>query len=235
MRRKASVAWYLILSLVGAILLVTASILSIPVKAKVTYLDIIFVGLLFILSCIIGISLALKPNWLKGGSSKHASSLESNNMDEKTNRTRRGHHPICHNYQNHTISHKGKIFCAACLGLAIGSSLSILLMVLYLVIFPYLSLTEFILFLFIGLMIIVYSYIETVIPQRTGVSHVASNVLLVIGFFFVVAGVFGTTKSLLIGAFAVILSFLWLDTRVQLSHWNHEKICRNCRKSCKAY
>ena len=85
------------------------------------------------------------------------------------------------------------------------------------------------------MIIIGFSYIETVIPGRTPAGHVTGNVLLVIGFFLVVAGVFGTTKSPLIGAFAVLISFLWLDTRVQLSNWHHAMICRDCKNTCKAY
>jgi hypothetical protein len=85
------------------------------------------------------------------------------------------------------------------------------------------------------MIIIVFSYIETALPQRTGAGHVMSNVLLVIGLFLVVSGIFGIAKSPLIGAIAVLISFLWLDTRVQLSFWNHTKICRDCRKTCKAY
>ena len=226
---------YLTLSLAGTLLLVIASILSIPVKTRITSLDLIFVGFLFILSCIYGFSLAMKPNWIKGPSTKHTAVKAGSTSKNKVNRIRRGHHPVCSNFQNHTIQYNGKVSCAACLGLAIGCVISILLMVLYLIIFPSLSLTVFALMLSYGLIIIVFSYIETVIPQRTSTSHVASNILLVIGLFLVVAGVFGTSRNHLIGAFAVLLSFLWLDTRVQLSQWNHEKICRDCRNSCKAY
>lgn len=226
---------YIFLSFIGAVLLLTASFLSIQNKADITVQDSVFVGGLFILGCFLGISWALRPNWIQSPSSKRTSGSKSNIMKEKRNKIRRGHHPLCSNFQNHTISYNGKISCAGCLGLAMGCVISILLMVLYLILLSYLTLTHFILFLSIGLIIIVFSYIETVIPQRTGASHVVSNVLLVIGLFLVVAGIFGTAKSPLIGAFAVLFSFLWLDTKVELSNWNHEKICRNCSKTCKAY
>ena len=235
MSRKWSISLYLIFSIIGAVLLVTASILSFSKEASITLSDRIFVGGLFILSCILGISLALKPNWIKRLSSKDASVSNGNPMNEKINNRRRGHHPLCSRFQNHTISHNGKILCAGCLGLAIGCVIAILLMTLFLIIVYFLSLTFFVLSLSIGLIIITFSYIETALPQRTPTGHVMSNVLLVIGLFLVVSGVFGITKSPLIGAFAVLISFLWLDTRVQLSNWNHEKMCRECRNTCKAY
>ena len=235
MSRKWSISLYLIFSIIGAVLLVTASILSFSKEASITLSDRIFVGGLFILSCILGISLALKPNWIRRLSSKDASVSNGNPMNERINKRRRGHHPLCSRFQDHTISRNGNTFCAGCLGLAIGCVIAILLMFLFLIIFPYLTLTVFVLSMSIGMIIIAFSYIETVLPHRTAAGHVINNVLLVIGLFLVVAGVFGITKSPIIGAFAILISFLWLDTRVQLSNWNHEKMCRDCKNTCKAY
>jgi MFS family permease len=177
----------------------------------------------------------LKPNWIKGSSHSNDSVSNSRPLKNIVNKRRRGHHPVCPRFQSHTITYNGKVLCAGCIGLATGCVIAIFLMVLYIIMFPYLSLTLFVLFFSIGLIIITFSYTETVLPHRTSSGHVAGNVLLVIGLFFIVAGVFGTTKNPLLGGFAVILSFLWLDTRIQLSQWNHEKICRDCINKCKAY
>jgi hypothetical protein len=38
-----------------------------------------------------------------------------------------------------------------------------------------------------------------------------------------------------LGLVGIIICFLWLDTRIQLSRWNHLKTCRRCPKACKSF
>lgn len=235
MSRRRSLAYYLIYSAVGAILLLYVSIQGPQREGNLTSSDRLFVGGLFIFSCLFGISLAFRPNWIHRISSQKSSIPKNKSVNGISNRRRRGHHPLCARFQNHTITYNGRTLCAGCLGLAIGCVLAIFLTTVYLYIFPFLSLTTFVLSISIGLIVISFSYIEAVLPQRTAIGHVVSNIFLVTGLFLVVAGVFGATESALIGTFAVILSFLWLDTRAQLSGWNHAKICRECKRTCQAY
>jgi len=87
----------------------------------------------------------------------------------------------------------------------------------------------------LGFVFIILNYTEILMPTRNAFVHVISNAFLVMGFFFIVMGVFELTGSVVAGVVGVIISFLWLDTRIQLSKWRHAVICKNCADSCKAY
>ena len=154
---------------------------------------------------------------------------------QKTARKRKGHHPDCDQFQNHTIRIDNKTLCAGCLGLSIGAILSIFLMILYIVIRGELSFTTFYFFMFLGLIIISLVYIEIMLPIRYTIIHVISNVFLVISFLLIVVCIFEITGNKIYGAVSILLSFLWLDTRIQLSNWRHTLICKNCDENCKMY
>lgn len=86
-----------------------------------------------------------------------------------------------------------------------------------------------------GMFLVAVNLVDLMLPSRNPTVHTILNALLVIAFLSVVIGMLAITGALVYGFFAVIISFLWLDTRVQLSNWRHTSICRNCDRSCKAY
>ncbi len=91
------------------------------------------------------------------------------------------------------------------------------------------------LFVLLGIILIVVAFGEIALPMRNALLHAAFNVFLVIGFSFVVIGVFHSTGDATSGLLAIVVSFLWLDARIHLSNWRHAKICENCSEACKAY
>jgi hypothetical protein len=230
---KKDVSYYLGLSIIGAVLLVLVTYFS-SSDVNIALIDKLIIGGAFVTSCLFGISLALRPGWTGRYSKERVHGL----LPEKPlepQRKRRGHHPECTRFDSHRISTKRKTYCAGCLGLALGSFISIILMILY-VIAPY-EFSDLVLnfLIIIGLIIIAVAYVEIMIPKRRAYVHVVSNILLVLGFLFIIIGLFELTGSVFIGIIGVIFSFLWLDTRIQLSSWRHVVICKNCNESCKAY
>lgn len=87
----------------------------------------------------------------------------------------------------------------------------------------------------LGMVLIALNYIEIVIPARKAHLHLIFNVLLVISFFFIITGIFHLTGSVIYGLFGILISFLWLDTRIQLSNWHHFEVCKNCSETCKVF
>lgn len=234
MKQKTNVIYYLILSITAAVLLLTLAFFNSSNTASVDIYDKLFVGGVFITICLFGISLAIYPGWFKRFT-KQEKQNPNRKQTQKAARKRKGHHPDCDQFQNHTIRINNKMFCAGCLGLSIGAILSIFLMILYIVIGNELSFTTFYFFMFLGLIIIGLVYIEIMLPIRHAIIHVLSNAFLVIIFLLIVVCIFEITGNKIYGAVSILLSFLWLDTRIQLSYWQHSLICNNCTEQCKMY
>lgn len=234
MNQKKSAIYYLILSTTGMILIIVAALFSYSNMDTIYIFNKLIVGGAFISSCLLGLSFAVKPNWIKR-LTKQGWHDESERQSQTKKRKRQGHHPDCEKFQTHIIRTKNKVLCAGCSGLALGSILSIFLTSGYIILpseFPSIVLYIFIM---LGMILIILNYIEIVIPIRNALFHLIFNVFLVISFLFIVIGVFELTGNVIYGIFGIITAFLWLDTRIQLSKWRHYEICRNCSETCKAY
>lgn len=227
--------WYYILfSILGAVLLLLLIFTIASGKSSIDTIDRLFIGGAFISSCLFGISLALRPNWIKRYKQQgvHVTKQRSSIT---TSRKRQGHHPDCEHFKSHTYKIKNSILCAGCTGLTLGSFISIFLMIIYLFFFNDIPRVALFIFIIVGMGFITINYIEIILPKRTAFAHVLSNGFLVIGFFFIIIGVFQLTGNVIYGILALILTFLWLDTRIQLSNWRHAVTCGNCSETCKAY
>jgi len=234
LKQKTNIFQYLILSITAAVLLLIVAFFSNSNTASINISDKLFVGGVFIASCLFGISIAIYPGWFRRfvKQEKHS---PNEKQTQKTTRRRKGHHPDCEQFQNHTLRIGNKTLCAGCLGLSIGSILSIFLMILYIVIGGKLSFTTFYFFIFLGLTIIGLVYVELMLSIRHTFLHVLSNIFLIVSFLLIVICIFEITGSKIYGAISILLSFLWLDARIQLSNWRHTLICENCGENCKMY
>lgn len=231
MKKEKNLLYYLILSITGAIILLIITFFSTPhiidTNSK------LFVGIIFNLSCVFGVSLALRPGWYKKNSKHQNGDLKDKKI--KMHKIKfRGHHPNCRKFNNHIINTKKKVYCAGCLGLALGSIISILLMSIYIFILDKLQ-SIFYLSLPIGFIMIIIIYSEITLSIRKPIIHVISNIFLVISFLIIVISILEITGNIIYGLIGVLLSFLWLDTRVQLSILQHTFICKDCNKFCKIY
>lgn len=234
MKQNMIVFHYIILSIVAAFLLLILIFLSPLNTTAIEIYDKLFVSGIFITSCIFGISLALYPHWFRG-LTKHTTHYLDGEKSKKNTRKYKGHHPDCGNFQSHIVETKDKKLCAGCLGLSIGSIVSIILTMFYVVIIRKELATEFYYAVFIGFIIIGFVYIEIILPLRHVIVHVISNIFLVLSFFLINIGIFEITGNKIYYMLSVVISFLFLDTRIQLSNWQHTRICESCSETCKMY
>lgn len=234
MKQNKNIFYYIILSIAAAVLLLILIFLSPLNITAIGIYDKSFVGGVFIASCIFGISLALYPRWFRR-LTKHAAYHLNSEKSRKITRKYKGHHPDCGNFKSHTIETKNKTLCAGCLGLSIGAIISIVLTIIYMVIIREKTATGFYYVVFLGLIIIGFAYVEIMLPIRHAVVHVISNIFLVLSFFLVTISIFEITGNKIYGMLGVIISFLFLDTRIQLSNWQHARICESCSETCKVY
>jgi hypothetical protein len=196
------------------------------------------VGLLFIFSCLIGISMVMKPNWIHACIEQQTHGNEDKKLITKSTesnpmRTRRlGHHPDCGRFRSHTIRFNNKVLCAGCTGLAIGAGLAIFLMILVMILPINPSKNLLFSLLILGLVLIAFNFASTMNESRTSNAKLGSNVLLVLGFFLVTIGIFMLTGALIFGILGILVCVLWLDTRILLSKHNHHYICKKCSIKC---
>jgi uncharacterized membrane protein len=225
---------YILLSILGVLLLLTLLLIPQPETKSTGIFDRMIVGGAFITSCVLGLSLALRPGWIKRASKKidHGANNQKNHSNT---RRRLGHHPDCSGFKDHVIYTKNKTLCAGCTGLALGSFVAVLLMGFYIAIPTSFSTTQLTFLALLGIFLIALSFFEIVNTNRKSMTHVITNVSLIMGFFLLVVVVLEQTASIPFGILAVIISFLFMDTRIQLSSLKHSLTCKNCRNSCKAY
>lgn len=224
---------YFILSIIGASFILLFALLSPSENMDIKTLDKIIIGLAFIICCIFGISLAIKPNWLS--SYRNQRSIKNQTMKDRLPIPRQGHHPTCGQFEKHTIKFNNKILCAGCTGLILGAVVASVFMVIYIFIEFNVSIIIFYFFIIIGLVFIATNFMLTFFHMKNAGGQLISSMTLIIGFLFVVLGIFELTGGIIYGLIGIIISFLWLDTRIQLSYWRHSELCNNCKKMCKAY
>ena len=234
MKQRSLVVQYVIFSIVSTLLLLSIIVFNISNKNILTLNDRLIIGIFFIISCLIGITLAFYPGWIRR-LIKNQSKKQPNKNIKKTNRKRIGHHPDCDKFRSHTIKIKDRVYCAGCFGLAIGCLISIILMLIYIPLSLSFSSDIFKIFTMLGFFIIGFVFFEIMINNRNTLIHILSNSLFVIAFLIIVIGLIEITGDKIFGIISIIFSFLWLDTRIQLSKWHHGIICKNCNKSCKMY
>jgi len=193
-----------------------------------------FVGVLFILSCIFGVFIAIFPGRLK----RFISYGDIEKNDRKTEASIRellGHHPDCDGFHAHRIWLFGQHRCAGCMGLFFGAILAIILAIIYILSNSEFSSTSAISIFFGGLILISLIIAEIIISKRNAKIHMISNILLVLGFLMVTVSTLEITGIRGVGLISILLSFLWLDTRIQLANWKHKAICSKCERSCSMY
>jgi hypothetical protein len=191
----------------------------------------LFLTGLFLTSCIFGISIAIYPNWWRKNNKNHA--IDTQRV--KTKRFFHGHHPDCIMFKSHVIIIKNKPRCAGCLGLFIGALLSIFLMMLYLVSPFKIPIIFYYILILIAIFVLIFVYIEIVLLKRHVFFHILLNIFLILSFFLITICVVELTENLIYSTLTILLCFLWLDTRIHLSKYKHQKICANCKQSCKSY
>ena len=233
MKQIHNILYYLVLSVIAVVLLIILIVTTPSQTVTIGLPEKFFVAVVFITSCIFGISLALFPGWLR--KSFRLNDQHVHAQSKKTERHYKGHHPDCDAFQSHTITIKNRVLCAGCLGLIIGSLISIVAIVIIIFFIDSFQISLLYGFFILGFLILAVVYSEIVVSVRYAIVHVISNSMLVVSFLFFTLGVFHITGNTVYGVMVILFSFLWLDTRIQLSNYSHKRICQLCTENCKMY
>lgn len=217
------------LSAAASALLLCFAIMGPSPGRALTLLDRAIIGAVFIAVCVWGVLSATNTVHI-GGPRPRSNSLGE---DRLAQRRRIGHHPDCEGFADHVIVIGNRAFCCGCLGLAIGSVLSILLMFSFIASsWPPsgLGLTLVV----IGLLAAALVLLETTFHLRPQ-AHIAVNTLLPLAFLMITVGTSEATGDVALGLVAILISLLLLETRISISQWKHAETCRKCGRDCRCY
>ena len=138
-----------------------------------------------------------------------------------------GHHPMCDGFQGHEFAVNGKTFCAGCAGLLLGAFIAVIIATHRFVFrFTYPTIAAFAGVGFVVLGLLYLPLLRTSIPVIRSVF----NATFVAGFALVPVGADGL--GLEFDLIVVGLCVFWMFTRIQLSSWDHRRVCRTCGYRC---
>jgi hypothetical protein len=184
------------------------------------------IGSIFSLICILGIFAALFPR--RCSQTFH---FRKENMNMTSTRIdAASHHPDCGKFSAHVVHVGSHTLCAACTGLLLGAITALAGTAFYFfggwnieIGFPT-ALT--------GAVGIVLGFLQL---KFRGFIRLILNMFFVFGAFLILIGIDQLTKSLFVDFFLVALIAFWILTRIQLSQWDHWRICSNCESQCEVW
>ena len=212
----------LIISIFG--LFIVAGIMNQPRDVSYNASTGPYVWALFSALCVLGASATLLPH-LCGHSDHKSQGLDKSRTSTLLGiRIVHGHHHLCEGFREHEFSIGDKTFCVGCIGLLIGASMAFVIATLYFLFgFVYPSPVAF-----IGMACVAIGLLAVPLP-RAGASPlwIAFNAALVVGFALILSAV-DQVNGLKLDLFIIGMCIFWMFTRIQLSRWNHTRICRSC-------
>lgn len=156
-----------------------------------------------------------KPDTFATGSSKLSMS------------TFEGHHPTCGCFSSHLLHVGERKFCATCSGLVVGA-----VAVLFGVGFFFFGNVEIIeansLIVIAGAAMNAFGLLHPTFLRLRGFIRFFASIMFVAGAFLVLVSVEDAAKNTAIDLFLVLLSVLWILTKVSISRWEHQRICSQC-------
>jgi len=183
------------------------------------------VGSIFVLICTLGIFAALLPKRCSQAFhfQKEKASLAGSGIRTSS------HHPDCGKFSAHGVDINSHILCAACTGLLFGSITAIGGAVIYFFVGWHIVMATFTVAL-IGVIAVVLGFSQL---KFGGFIRLMLNVFFVLGAFLILVVIDELIGSLLADFFIEAFIVFWIFTRIQLSQWDHWRICSNCQSPCK--
>jgi hypothetical protein len=182
------------------------------------------IGSLFSLICILGILAALFPN--KCSETFHFREAMRSSVSYQI--LVASHHPDCQRFSAHVLRIRGRMRCAACYGLLLGAVVALVGAVLYFFsgwqIGDARSLPAL-----IGVLGVFAGFLQSKFKAYV---RLTLNSLFVLGGFLCLVGIDQTSQDFAIDLFLIMVITFWILTRVQLSQWDHSRICDNCESPC---
>jgi len=86
-----------------------------------------------------------------------------------------------------------------------------------------------------GAALVAVSVADSELLHAGGSARLVSNLVMPVGFFLIAIGLLESSGNAAYGLVGVVISFLWLDTRIRLSRRRHIRICSSCGEACKSY
>ena len=182
------------------------------------------IGSLFSLTCILGILASVFPS--KCSEAFHFREARTNVATRQI--LSASHHPDCEKFLAHVVRIKGCTRCAACSGLLLGAIIALAGACFYFSSGLRIENARFL--SLVGMVGVLIGFLQL---RFKGYVRLASNSLFVIGAFLCLVGVDQASQSVAIDLLSVILIVFWIFTRIQLSQWDHSRICDNCDSSCR--
>jgi len=188
------------------------------------------IGSIFSSICVLGIIAVFSPNkCLKlleiGKKNRTVGSDSAKLASHGTSDALQGHHPACGKYDAHIFRIKNKIFCAACAGLLLGGLLALAVASVYF--FADWRVAEhsslMVLLGIVGVSLGLFQF------KFRSLIRLFVNTVFVLGTLLILMGIDELVHSLFFDLFVVSLIVFWLLTRISLSHWDHERICSDCK------
>jgi hypothetical protein len=229
---------HMVLSMVAGIMVLVIATLGHVKDAAVEDVDRRVLAAALIVACALGISMAVRPNWWRQRLCEQPvgpGGAEGGTDVAPEGPPRRGHHPLCEPFRGHTLSLGGKDRCAGCTGLAAGSVLVIVLSLVYAAYPDTMEWLDGLAMAYVGTMLVVLTLFTAAAGGVESRASLGLNFLMVLGFGMVAVGLLESTGELAWGLVGVVLSALWMDTRIMLSRWNHATVCTVCPEECVAY
>jgi hypothetical protein len=219
--RLASVLFLTLVSVVGLVfipvLVLQPNLIHVQVSIRHG-----FVGGLYLIICVFGISAVFFPSKCKSlfGKAQNPLTQARKNSIEIS-----GHHPDCQNYSGNRIKVGGQVFCAACSGLFVAAVSVLIGTVLY---------------FFVGLEILGSSIWMLVLGEIcillglaqikfAGYVKTLVNAIFVVGSFVTLVETDLLGGSILVDFYVLGLIVFMLWFRIVLSEWNNGRICQKCQ------
>jgi len=192
------------------------------------------VGSAFAAVCILGILAVLFPNpcsrfFAAGIKQKGLGSQVSHAISSSL----RGHHPQCIHYSGHVFAVGERTFCATCSGLFLGALFALVGDGAYFFGNWHIG-QNAALAVAVGVVGVALGLVQFSMPiLQKGAMRLLTGAFFVTGAFLILLGIEESTRSVSLDLFVVVLSVLWLMTKISLSKWDHERICESCpSESC---
>ena len=225
---RSDIKYQLLLSFAGLLLVAVLSIFPPTVTGDLSWRKTV-IGSIFSSICVLGILAVFSPNrclriFNIGKKKKTVNSDSAKLVSHGTSTVLQGHHPTCGNYDAHIFRIKGKIFCAACVGLLFGGLLALAGAAVYF--FGDWRVAEHSsLMVLLGIVGVSFGLFQF---KFRNFVRLSVNTLFVLGTLLILIGIDELVHSLFFDLFVVSLIVFWLFTRISLSQWDHEKICSDC-------
>jgi hypothetical protein len=185
------------------------------------------IGSIFSLICTLGILAALFPKQCSG-----TSHFQGNDVNITSHRIHAAsHHPDCKKFSAHVINVGNHMLCAACTGLLLGAIIALVGTALYFFVGWNVEGASFPAVL-IGAVGIILGFLQL---KFRGFVRLTLNMFFVLGAFLILVGIDELAESLFVDFFLTALIVFWILTRIQLSQWDHWRICRNCESQCEVW